>query len=69
VTTFYNLFRPSDAQVKRTITILKRHADGLAVICGVIGVHFLSPSVTWSVVGGIACLVLAMAVVKWCCEP
>lgn len=64
-----SIYLPTQAQWNGFVRGLKRHADVLAAVVSLVGLHFLSDDVTWRMVGGIVCFILSMAIIRWRCEP
>jgi hypothetical protein len=57
--------RLSDPQRDAIRKFLKKRADGMAVIVMWVGLHFMSPSVGWREVAGVAILVCAGGLMQW----
>jgi hypothetical protein len=57
--------RLSDAQRDAVRKFLKRRADGFAVITLWIGLHFMTPNVSWREVFGVFVMVCAGGLMQW----
>lgn len=64
-----SLYAPTQEQWNGLKHFCRKHAIVVAVIINLIGLHFISPLVvSWNVVIGVSCFVIAMIIVRWGCQ-